>query len=423
MFSFRSIYCRKLFDAALEMKSVYLRNLQIQNKIFLDQPSSSVSSRDSTSNDNLSSSIPNAHLSRTPAAIQAEILYKTEKAASIPRMKEEESIIVNQLKPILDKIIFMSSSIMTNRIVIIHSCLFANQSVRVLKKLIHKIESSAIIEDVSAVLIFHYGEPLPSTFVDSFPSTSRFLSKYSVFHVSAVSWFFEVPSLRIMSFVSQYFSSHSRDDTARKQEHQILYLHTKGVSYNFDYPQIEDWVDMMLYFLVQKHASCYHLLASMEFDLIGLNYCSSSSLHPTKRMLSGNFFWVSSSYVSKLSPLQYENSNKYDAEYWLFESSKKTRIYVPHISNVFHASQRYPSFCYTPSNISTLPEEIPSFKKFVEVCQDDNYEEFQYLHINSLSEKNRQMALQNPYNQGSNNDRTSKRSLSARCTALDLYSL
>jgi hypothetical protein len=402
------------------MKSDYLRNLQLQRKVFPDQPSSYSGS---TSGGDLSSPIPNAHLSRTPAAIQAEILYNTDQTADyIPRIKEEETRVANLLKPILDKIISTRSITEVNRMIIIHSCLFVNQSLRVLENLIHKIESSDLIQHVSAVFIFHYGESLPSSFLDSFPSTSGSFSKYSILHVSAISLFFEVPTLRVMSFVSQYLSSHSGDGGERRQEYQILYLHTKGVSYNVAYPQIEDWVDMMLYFLVDKHTTCYHLLASMEFDVVGLNYVSSSSLHPTKRMFSGNFFWVLSSYVSKLPHIQYEDSNKYDAEYWLFESSKKIRVYIPHTSNVFHASQRYPSFCYTPSNVATLPLAIPSFKKFVEICQEDNYEEFFYLHIKPLSEESRQMALQNPTNRRYNNDKRNN-ALSARCTALDLYSL
>jgi hypothetical protein len=35
----------------------------------------------------------------------------------------------------------------------------------------------------------------------------------------------------------------------------ILYLHTKGVSYNFENDYVNDWINMMLYFLTKHETS------------------------------------------------------------------------------------------------------------------------------------------------------------------------
>jgi hypothetical protein len=54
-----------------------------------------------------------------------------------------------------------------------------------------------------------------------------------------------------------------------KHDVKVLYLHTKGVSYKKRYQQIEDWRDMMIYFLVEKHMANRYLLESGLFDAIG----------------------------------------------------------------------------------------------------------------------------------------------------------
>ena len=104
---------------------------------------------------------------------------------------------------------------------------------------------------------------------------------------------FEVPTLLALQTFVHKTNTIRIKDTAYphpQKDMQILYLHTKGVSYTQRYQQIDDWRNMMLYFLVEEHVSCYHALSSGEYDVLGLNRNPDKSF----AVLSGNFWWVSS---------------------------------------------------------------------------------------------------------------------------------
>lgn len=341
----RSFFCRKLFELAYEQERLYKRSKFLESTILPNLPETP--------------SIPNSHLLRNPKAIQAELIHATSKHSIIDAMKQQELSIWKQVTSTID----FGYSFSKNRAAIIHSCLFANQTTRVLDYLLNKIVLSGLDKELDHLIILHYGVPLPANIYNFALST-----QLHIHHVSNESSLFEIPSLRLFHRLASEIVTKKQTKTPT----QLLYMHTKGVSYTTTYLQIEDWVNMMLHYLVEKHRMCYHLLASEEFDAIGLNYCT----HP--RMFSGNFYWVTAEYLANaLVPLTYEKSNKYDAEYWLFRSTKM-RVYIPHISNVFHASQRYPRYCYT----SVPNQEKPSFEVFVEQCQEDNLLEYEYLHGN-----------------------------------------
>lgn len=99
----------------------------------------------------------------------------------------------------------------------------------------------------------------------------------------------------------------------------------------------------MLHFLVEKHRSCHHLLASGEFDAVGCNYNS------LPRYFSGNFFWATSSYIASqgLRSLSLLHSDKYDAEQWVL-SGQRARVFIAHVSGIDHSHTRYPRSQYTP---------------------------------------------------------------------------
>ena len=88
----------------------------------------------------------------------------------------------------------------------------------------------------------------------------------------------------------------------------------------------------MVYFLVTLHRQCYHILSSGMYDTIGCNY----SLRPTPHY-SGNYWWVSSAYLSKPPPLD-PYAGKFDAEFWLLNSTASTHAPVSR-SLVIHESE------------------------------------------------------------------------------------
>lgn len=121
--------------------------------------------------------------------------------------------------------------------------------------------------------------------------------------------------------------------------YNILYLHTKGVSYNDDhyfYPGIISWINYMLYSLVDNSDRCIKLLNI--YDTIGVNIKEhdENPLH-----YSGNFWWGKSSYLKKLSPTVFKD--KYDCEFLtLSKSPKYFNIFtLPHMYQNVYALESY----------------------------------------------------------------------------------
>lgn len=100
--------------------------------------------------------------------------------------------------------------------------------------------------------------------------------------------------------------------------HKVFYLHTKGVGYTLDhafYQGVKDWVDYLLYCLVEQAASCVGLLDYV--DVVGCNYRPAVICHDPDHF-SGNFWWATTNYIRTLTVAHL--SIKYDAEFWLFRN-------------------------------------------------------------------------------------------------------
>jgi beta-1,4-mannosyl-glycoprotein beta-1,4-N-acetylglucosaminyltransferase len=113
----------------------------------------------------------------------------------------------------------------------------------------------------------------------------------------------------------------------------ILYLHTKGVAHADDYHELNDWINLMLHFLLKK--SNKELLN--KYDCIGCNYKNDPLPH-----FSGNFWWANCKYLSTLPEISETDINKNDAEYHLFKN--KPDYFSLHNSTVNHYHQRYQNF-------------------------------------------------------------------------------
>lgn len=213
------------------------------------------------------------------------------------------------------------------QLVIIHSCSFKEEKSRVLLSILATIQSSGLLDQRVHVVVLNYGDRIEhSSAVRSFFQHPRIHE----IHVSQHVTFFEIPTLIIMHRLSRQLRDHYHMPLT-----QLLYLHTKGVSYKTVYPQIEDWREFMLYFLVERHRMCYHLLASGEIDAVGANFRS------VGRDFRGNFWWVTAQYLSTLAPLSLEAHGKYDAEQWMLTASHVVRVFNAHESVVDHHKDRY----------------------------------------------------------------------------------
>lgn len=105
-----------------------------------------------------------------------------------------------------------------------------------------------------------------------------------------------------------------RDFCVKNENCNILYLHCKGVT-KPDNQNINCWIDLMEYFLIEKHSQCIDDLR--KYDAAGVN-AGGSPLH-----FSGNFWWASSNYISKLGKCP---DSYYAPEMWVLSKSSQEKV-------------------------------------------------------------------------------------------------
>ena len=119
---------------------------------------------------------------------------------------------------------------------------------------------------------------------------------------------FEVPTQKLLY-----------DFSCVNKDYNVLYIHTKGVGQKINLC-IEDWINYMLYFLVEKHDDVLELLKT--YNTVGVDLREEPTLH-----YSGNFWWAKSSYISSLpDPVLFKdlskypnplNSERHNQEFWI----------------------------------------------------------------------------------------------------------
>jgi len=126
------------------------------------------------------------------------------------------------------------------------------------------------------------------------------------------------------------------------QEHkncEILYLHTKGTGHPKDSQNINDWIDMMLYFLLERWPVAVNALK--DHDVAGCNYHTYDSCRAPPHF-SGNFWWAKTGYLESLPDC---GRNKFDAEFWLLQNNPKLKC-LHDTGGMNHYFNVYPSETY-----------------------------------------------------------------------------
>jgi hypothetical protein len=227
------------------------------------------------------------------------------------------------------------------RVAVIHSCTFWDQSEDVLSEMLERVAMSGLLGELAHLWILNYGAQREgymklSTEAEQIMLTNK--HRVSFLHVDNTCSQFEIPTLTSIRALSERLDP----------ETHILYMHTKGVSYAPPIPQpMTDWRRMMEYFLVEKHDACYHLLASGLIDAVGTTYRFAAD-----RQFLGNFWWTTAGYVNQLrmNIVKTNTSNaKFDAETYIL-SATHPRIYVMHEPTVLPGVHPYPRDMYTGYN-------------------------------------------------------------------------
>jgi hypothetical protein len=202
--------------------------------------------------------------------------------------------------------------ILTKKYCFIHSCYIKEIGLNILKNIIKIFIENNIIDNFDKIFILNIGDKI---------DTYIFLhNKIKIINYSDDINKFEIESLNLIKIFCE------NNDNCK-----ILYLHTKGITHKSN-KCIEDWTNMMLYFLLQKSNECIQLLET--YDTIGCNY----QLEPHKHY-SGNFWWANSNYIKTLNKIR--STVRHDAEWWIL-SNNLVKNYCIHDSKINHYNEEYP---------------------------------------------------------------------------------
>jgi hypothetical protein len=140
---------------------------------------------------------------------------------------------------------------------------------------------------------------------------------------------------------------------AKEEEFNVLYLHSKGVSYNGQDQRILNWVEYLTHYNVDRHEDCIENLNNGA-DVVGVITSNYLMFH-----YSGNFWWSKSVYINR--SVQFCVHYAYNApEFWI--TSPRNGLYV----DLNYSSDRYDG---TSSNIEykNKPLNIKKYKYTLEI--------------------------------------------------------
>lgn len=242
----------------------------------------------------------------------------------------------------------------------IHSCTI-NNNTEILNYLIDKIINYNLIDNLDLIIINNIGNTIENVYNNN---------KIYIINYSDDNLLFEIPTINLIYTFSYIYKNVN-----------LLYLHTKGISYNNLYDNIKDWINMMLYYLVEEYNNCFELLK--KYNIIGCNYKDEPKPH-----FSGNFWWSNTNYIKRLYKIK--SYNKHDAEWWIC-SNKMNLKYCIHNSNINHYETIYSKDKYNKlikfySNITNI--NINPLLYIFEEIKLKHKDNTLWIIINSFNEDN-----------------------------------
>jgi GR25 family glycosyltransferase involved in LPS biosynthesis len=202
----------------------------------------------------------------------------------------------------------------------IHSCHVKQIGLSILENLIQNIRDCGLKE--IEVIVLNVGEPIE---IDLPVKVVQISSDIKAFEILSINYI---------------------RDYCETNDCTVLYIHTKGINHlnNGRLSKVEDWKNMMLYFLLHRHKDCLHLLNT--YDVVGCNYNEKPLPH-----FSGNFWWATSKHIRKLKPIEI-GSPRHKAEWWLF--TQPVNYYCIHHSKINHYMKNYPKELYRHFRVKML---------------------------------------------------------------------
>ena len=217
----------------------------------------------------------------------------------------------------------------------IHSCHILEFGLDTLKKIVSLLINSGLFYHIEKLFIVNTGEEILEN------DDHRIFNheKIKILHFSNKTDLFEVPTLKLL-----------HEFCKKDKDCNVLYLHTKGISRNIIKKKIDDWTNLMLYFLVERYEDCLQKLETDHYDAVGCNYLEKDHYGNNKPHFSGNFWWVKSHYMNTLNIMNVKE--KHDAEFFVL-SNPKVRFLNLYHSNTNHYEMEYPRELYAVENLDT----------------------------------------------------------------------
>lgn len=191
----------------------------------------------------------------------------------------------------------------------IHVCCINNYK-DVFTYLINYIKKSGLYDEVKEIRCCILGEYDESIFIDkkiTIHAVSNDINLYEVFTINRLY------------------------EDCKKEQFNVLYLHTKGVSKPTNV-FVKSWVDYMCYFNINHYKKCIELLE--ENDSVGVNLKDEGVCH-----YAGNFWWSKSEYINKLDECKYTCYNS--PEFWLTEQKIGKYIGLWYTNCPFYSEHYY----------------------------------------------------------------------------------
>lgn len=186
--------------------------------------------------------------------------------------------------------------------------------------LINYLNKCKFFDSIDYCFINNIGEDINESFFN------HVSNKIIINNYSEDTSLFENCTLKLLHFFSKL-----------NPDYKILYIHTKGISYGKTHiytSNINDWVNYMLYSLVDHHKSCIELLD--RYDCVGVNYKHYAHEYDNPHHYSGNFWWANSNYICTL-PVKILRI-KHDAEWWLLKNNPNFLSIINFISGFYENS-------------------------------------------------------------------------------------
>ena len=142
----------------------------------------------------------------------------------------------------------------------------------------------------------------------------------------------------------EVFTINTLLEDSKKEEFNVLYIHSKGIRHNNTSIPVNDWIKYLCYFNILQYKTCIELLKTN--DTVGVNLQDEPCLH-----YSGNFWWATSSYLSKLDTCT--NTHYNDPEFWLTRNKNGNYISLWN-SGVNHYCSRYDEDIYANKPIEII---------------------------------------------------------------------